>query len=118
MIGYRGKMFMAHRLVYEQAHGPLTAEKPYVLHACDNPPCCNLRHLFAGTNADNIRDMFAKHRRSQSGASNAHAKLTESDVSNIRTRLAGGHAPAEIARDYGVTAESIRAIRRGTRWAK
>ena len=33
-----------------------------VLHACDNPPCCNPLHLWAGTAQDNIQDAIAKGR--------------------------------------------------------
>lgn len=33
-----------------------------VMHSCDNPPCVNSRHLSAGTQRDNVRDMHAKDR--------------------------------------------------------
>jgi hypothetical protein len=34
----------------------------YVLHSCDNPPCCRPNHLFLGTHADNLADRDAKGR--------------------------------------------------------
>lgn len=33
-----------------------------ICHACDNPPCCNPSHLFAGTQDQNNKDMTAKGR--------------------------------------------------------
>ena len=37
----------------------------HVLHRCDNPACFNPKHLFIGTNLDNVRDCIAKKRRSE-----------------------------------------------------
>jgi len=70
-----GRDVYAHRLAWEQAHGPIPAGR-YVLHHCDNPPCVMTlpylpdgtpdpdEHLFLGTHRDNMADMTAKGRGS------------------------------------------------------
>jgi hypothetical protein len=56
-----GKSALAHRVAWERERGPIPSGLD-VLHRCDNPPCCNVRHLFLGTDSDNIRDSVAKER--------------------------------------------------------
>ncbi len=51
----------SHRAAWVHFNGPIP-EGRNVLHRCDNRPCCNPRHLFIGTQMDNIDDMIAKGR--------------------------------------------------------
>lgn len=60
-----GRMEYAHRIAWRLAGHEITEERPHVLHHCDNPPCCNDRHLWDGTHADNMRDMARKGRASR-----------------------------------------------------
>lgn len=50
-----------HRVAWELVNGPIP-DGMHVCHHCDNPPCCNVDHLFLGTDADNNADMIAKGR--------------------------------------------------------
>jgi len=54
--------FLSNRLAYFISHGSID-DALGVLHTCDHPFCCNPRHLFQGTQLDNIRDMMRKGRQ-------------------------------------------------------
>ncbi len=61
---FMGKLVSANRLA---AHLWLRFDlksKLRVLHKCDNPACFNPKHLFVGTQLDNMRDMAVKGRSS------------------------------------------------------
>lgn len=52
---------LAHRLRLAMAE-PDSINAPVIMHICDNPQCCNPRHLCAGSYAENTHDMHAKGR--------------------------------------------------------
>ncbi len=57
-----GRNTPARRFAWECANGPMPPGM-LGLHTCDNPPCCNPKHIFPGTQLDNIRDRDAKGRQ-------------------------------------------------------
>jgi hypothetical protein len=56
---------LATRVSYEILHGPGSLGENFACHHCDNPPCVNYNHLFAGTHQENMKDMTAKGRQTR-----------------------------------------------------
>lgn len=86
-----------------------------VLHSCDNPPCVNPAHLSLGSKADNTQDMIAK-QRGLVGVRNGIAKLTDSEVREIRRQRADGVMRKTIAAAFQVSPATITRIVQGKGW--
>ncbi len=87
-----------------------------VLHRCDNPPCSNPKHLYLGTQSDNVQDAFNRGRKSQKGSRNNLAKLNESKVEQIRKLYKEGKKQIKLASQYGVNQQCISLIVNNKRW--
>jgi len=113
-----GKSKYAHRVAYEFHIGPIPVGLS-VCHRCDNGLCVNPAHLFVGTAKDNYDDMARKGRaRRLFGEKNRSAKLKASQVVQIRALKSSGRSQEYVAKKFGVTRASIRAIWHGRTWTQ
>jgi hypothetical protein len=136
---------LAHRVVYNESVGPVP-DGICVLHSCDNPPCCNPRHLFLGTLLDNNRDAVRKGRNAKGDKSGSHlhpecratglrhgsvthpervvrgerhgmVKITPNAVLDIRSTYVPYKNPLRVfAERYGITESQVRNIVVGKSW--
>jgi predicted XRE-type DNA-binding protein len=113
-----GRMTKVHRVAWELTHGPIP-EGLCCCHICDNKKCVNPKHLFLGTQQDNIDDMVTKGRNFKPiGTKNNTVKLTEEQVIEIRRlyALENHMFQREIALLFGVSQGLIGLIVNGKRW--
>lgn len=107
----------------------------FICHKCDNPSCVNPRHLFTGTNQENLRDMYLKGRawctrrpkapkkprptpkpRGARGVLNGSAKLTEENVRELRILRKNGAKYRELAALYSVSIAAVIHTVQGKTW--
>jgi hypothetical protein len=106
-IGDKG--YRVHRIAYSVFIGPF-AQRLDICHSCDNPPCCNPAHLFAGTHRENMLDAGRKGRLSKPGLrGEAHplVSATDSDVRSAIRRRANGETYQAIADAIGVSPRTV-----------
>lgn len=107
-----------HRLAFETWVGPIP-DGMSVCHRCDNPPCINPKHLFAGTNADNMADRSAKGRVArQHGAAHGLVRYPVEKILAIRAALegTGGKKQKDIAARFSVGQSHVSRIWLGNTW--
>jgi hypothetical protein len=109
MISIGGRMFKTHRLVWEIANGTIP-KGLQVCHSCDNPSCCNPDHLFLGTHRDNMQDKVRKGRPNGGGGwekirgeGNGSAKLTQSQIDEMRILHSQGISERKLATKFGIS---------------
>ena len=115
---FNGNSVGAHVFAFRQ-HGTLHAGQ-VVCHSCDNPPCCNPRHLFAGSQADNVHDRIVKG-RTAAGDKHSRSRLTSAQVIAARSRYVANdpvHGCAAIAKELGVSRPALANAIRGYSWKK
>lgn len=111
-----GKTYQRHRTTWELFYGPIP-EGMYICHHCDNKKCCNIKHLFLGTQQDNVDDYNSKGLRNVKGTRNSSAKITEEDVVEIRRLYSKGLTQANIGFMFGIRQGHISRIVRGENWS-
>jgi hypothetical protein len=110
-----GTLYRAHTIAFFLATGVYPGGS-VIRHTCDNPPCCNPRHLKKGTQLDNVLDKVAKGRQAR-GQDSGNAKLTNFDVLCIRRLYAVyGLSKGCIGRIFGTDRKNIFFILRGSTW--
>lgn len=110
-----GSIELASRAAWRLFVGPIP-DRAQVLHKCDVPRCCNPEHLFLGTQADNVRDMWEKRRARPGvliGELHGCAKATEEVVREIRS---SDKSSAELAKMYGLSRATVHSIRKRQTW--
>ncbi|TJU85618.1 MAG: hypothetical protein E5Y10_24675 [Mesorhizobium sp.] len=116
-IKHLGQMMGVHRVVCEATNGPPPTPRHYAAHNCGNGHlgCANPSHMSWKTPAENQADRVL-HGTHNVGEANGRAKLTQEKADEIRS-LAGRVPTTHLGRMYGVSCDTVRAIKLGKRWA-
>jgi hypothetical protein len=110
-VFYKGRMRIASNLLCEMAHGPAPVDRWHAAHSCGNGRigCVNPRHLSWKTPKENAKDQTV------GGVKHPHGKRKLTDA--IVTAIRSDPRPRKvIARDYGISYETVRAVCSGDSW--
>lgn len=121
-VAWHGQLYVAHRVAAWLVGLVEFPEAPadwggagFVLHSCDNPPCCNPTHFDLGTFSKNQLDSYLRERRAQPrGEAHANARMSDAMVEMLRAD-AGHTRQVEWAAAFGVSQVAVSlALRRVT----
>ncbi|AWN05288.1 HNH endonuclease [Streptomyces phage Ibantik] len=100
-----GKNEKKHRLIYEAFHGAIP-DGMLIRHWDDNPANNRIDNLVVGNKSDNFHDA-RRNGKACDGSKSPMAVLTEDLVPLIRERYDGGEDCASIARDLGLSRQTV-----------
>lgn len=110
------KTVKVHRLFWTLINGTIPKEY-FICHACDNPKCFNLEHLFLGTAKENCEDRERKGRGKRIfGEKNHSASLCAKDVLQIRKLYSEGLRVCDLVRMFNILQPTITKIVHRKRW--
>jgi hypothetical protein len=113
------KIVSAHRVSWMIHNHKMIQDGLLVCHTCDNKLCCNPHHLYTGSHTDNTRDYVSRSMPEyfNKGSRNPSAKLTVSDIEDIKILYATGkYSYSQIARIYNLSPTYPHSIIKGKRW--
>lgn len=112
-FSFQNKMMNAHRIAYIIKNGEIP-DGLLIRHKCDNSKCINPEHLELGTHLDNMRDRQERGRTTK-GVQHHSAKLNDEiamKIYNLKDKV----SMSQIARDYGITKQSVSSIWKKKSW--
>jgi len=114
--------YYAHRVIYNLVHpGLISLKAPrirtawgFLRHSCDNPICCNPKHLLVGTLKENTNDRRVRNLNSWvSGENHGNSKLTMKQAREARLLRQTGIGPTALAKKFGISLPSMKSLLRG-----
>jgi hypothetical protein len=115
-----GIEYKAHRVSFFYFNKRTEESEMDILHTCDNRRCCNPKHLYEGSNLENMRDRRKRNPESYRqllGSINPAAKITENDIPEIFKLKKAGYTQEQIAYKYDVVFSTIGKILRREMWS-
>ena len=120
-VGGKKRTKRAHRVSLE-LRGETIPQDTLVCHTCDTRHCVNPRHLYVGTNQQNIADMVRRGRSAtainpQPEELNGRAKIGKDDVRTIRSLHAAGVQTKTLQKRFSLCRTAVQRIVSGKAWA-
>jgi hypothetical protein len=97
----------ASRKAWILTHGPIR-DGLCVNHRCDNPACCNPDHMYLGTRADNMMDLWLKTPPELRGANGRKRVLTDAQLEQLWKMRRAGALLRECADEFNIHLQTVR----------